>query len=899
MRILFSCSRDHFDPQARTNLTCSVSWIARGIYEACRELGDVTYMDPGEASLVEDKRFDLLIGQIDSFETICRRLRPRRSILFMATTHPENRNGVVKPEARERDVPASATTSGEWAGTLSCADLILQGGGDAGLRALTRAGVERSRILNIHYGVDHVPFENERVFAKPYRFLVFATERGLGKGILRAIEVFRGLEGDYQLTLAGRIAGPDYAQVVERATRQDSRIRYVGWVEAGTPEYFELLRQHHFYISTSLEEEEQGTLLEALSSGLVPITTPELGGVSYSPLGSLSLAQSDTALLSQALSLSEDQLRILSRQSRHYVDTFHSWASFKARIREVVEHVVEGDFEGLVRPRVSLVLSVFNKEAQVIRLLRQLHQSVRSYENYDLHLIFDGCIDRSRERAKSYLSTLGMDVKYYDTPNVFETRANNIGLRAAGGKYCILLQDDVYVYESHWLEKIVHFMETNPAVGAVGGLAGVFYYPAITEQDGPATSAHQFESSRRIETGPGGADPDNLYEVDAVMRGPIVLRKRLLEAFGYLDERSFAPYYMDDMDLCMRLRARGYPVFYYPLDAVNERATIAKYDSARAARWDRLVDDHLRLFYDRWDPGQDKSSYLCLPKPRFSNLYEGGLGAKRNHKQTRPSTGLAARQRRRLARALRHLRAVFDNELCASLAERMWKKRVLWTQEQIAFLPEGTRVLDVGAGPGYYRGSFSHCRYTSMDISASPEHGEASISVVGDPSALPFSGKSFEVVFLTEVVEHLSRPRQVLGEIARVTQLGGGLILTPPLGSAHQTPYPFSGGYTRHFCEKTLPEFGFEADTIEPNGGLFGHLVEMNGRAFSYIEQALQAPWYRPLRYLLALTLRNIPAVVYSALEERVKVEDSTVGYRVVAKRLPAPIGPKAMGIPH
>ena len=200
MRILFSYSRDHFDPQARTNLTHGASWIARGIYEACRELGDVTYVDPSEAPLVEDKRFDLLIGPIDGFETICRRLRPRRSILFMATTHPENRNRVVKSEAKERDMPASATAPGDWAGTLSCADLILQGGGDAGLRALTRAGVERSRILNIHYGVDHVPFENERVFAKPYRFLVFATERGLGKGILRAIEVFRGLEGDYQLT---------------------------------------------------------------------------------------------------------------------------------------------------------------------------------------------------------------------------------------------------------------------------------------------------------------------------------------------------------------------------------------------------------------------------------------------------------------------------------------------------------------------------------------------------------------------------------------------------------------------------------------------------------------------------------------------------------------------------
>ncbi len=100
MRILFSCSRDHFDPQARTNLTRGASWIARGIYEACRELGDVTHMDPSEASLVEDQRFDLLIGEGNSFETICRRLRPRRSILFMATTHPENRNRVVKSEAK-------------------------------------------------------------------------------------------------------------------------------------------------------------------------------------------------------------------------------------------------------------------------------------------------------------------------------------------------------------------------------------------------------------------------------------------------------------------------------------------------------------------------------------------------------------------------------------------------------------------------------------------------------------------------------------------------------------------------------------------------------------------------------------------------------------------------------
>jgi 2-polyprenyl-3-methyl-5-hydroxy-6-metoxy-1,4-benzoquinol methylase len=57
------------------------------------------------------------------------------------------------------------------------------------------------------------------------------------------------------------------------------------------------------------------------------------------------------------------------------------------------------------------------------------------------------------------------------------------------------------------------------------------------------------------------------------------------------------------------------------------------------------------------------------------------------------------------------------------------------------------------------------------------------ISVTLD-DALPFDDRSYDVVTMLAVLEHLQKPQMILREIARVLRPGGGLILTVPSWSA-------------------------------------------------------------------------------------------------------------------
>jgi SAM-dependent methyltransferase len=55
---------------------------------------------------------------------------------------------------------------------------------------------------------------------------------------------------------------------------------------------------------------------------------------------------------------------------------------------------------------------------------------------------------------------------------------------------------------------------------------------------------------------------------------------------------------------------------------------------------------------------------------------------------------------------------------------------------------------------------------------------------------IPYPDHTFDLVLLTEVVEHLSCPEVALGEVVRVAKPSGRIVITMPNGSAYQ---PFAG----------------------------------------------------------------------------------------------------------
>ncbi|MFF0546835.1 methyltransferase domain-containing protein [Nocardia thailandica] len=94
---------------------------------------------------------------------------------------------------------------------------------------------------------------------------------------------------------------------------------------------------------------------------------------------------------------------------------------------------------------------------------------------------------------------------------------------------------------------------------------------------------------------------------------------------------------------------------------------------------------------------------------------------------------------------------------------------------------DGTVVLDVGGGPGYFADEFGArgARYVSVEPDPSEMHAaglRVSGSVRGSGLALPFRDDAFDVCFSSNVGEHVPEPWVMAEEMVRVTRPGGLVV---------------------------------------------------------------------------------------------------------------------------
>lgn len=116
---------------------------------------------------------------------------------------------------------------------------------------------------------------------------------------------------------------------------------------------------------------------------------------------------------------------------------------------------------------------------------------------------------------------------------------------------------------------------------------------------------------------------------------------------------------------------------------------------------------------------------------------------------------------------------------------------------------EGMTVLDVGGGPGHYARAFRSAGATSFVVDISSDElqsaGAQSQALVGDAGRLPFADDSIDVVFSSNMLEHVWDPDHVRGEFVRVLKPGGTLVLAytnwlSPWGGHETSPWHYLGG---------------------------------------------------------------------------------------------------------
>ena len=209
-----------------------------------------------------------------------------------------------------------------------------------------------------------------------------------------------------------------------------------------------------------------------------------------------------------------------------------------------------------------------------VKLLKTCIESIEtisSYKNYEIIIIDNS--DKKKE-TKKYLNGLKHKVISYDKPFNF-SRINNFGVTNARGEHVIFLNDDTSVISPDWMERMLEH-STKPNIGAVGAL---LFYPNDTIQHagvlvgvGGITS-HAFECLPRNDQGYKGL-VQTVRECSAVTGACMMIKKSLFEQVGRFDENL--AYSFNDVDICLRLREKGYSIIYTPHAQLYHNGTASR-----------------------------------------------------------------------------------------------------------------------------------------------------------------------------------------------------------------------------------------------------------------------------------------------------------------------------------
>lgn len=114
--------------------------------------------------------------------------------------------------------------------------------------------------------------------------------------------------------------------------------------------------------------------------------------------------------------------------------------------------------------------------------------------------------------------------------------------------------------------------------------------------------------------------------------------------------------------------------------------------------------------------------------------------------------------------------------------------------------PRGCLVLDVGAGPAEFAACFGEAgaRYLPLDRDEHAPSLEAG-GLVGTAEHLPVRDASVDIVFSSNLLEHVRDPDRAADEMVRVTKPGGVLLLSytnwlSPWGGHETSPFHWFGG---------------------------------------------------------------------------------------------------------
>jgi GT2 family glycosyltransferase len=215
----------------------------------------------------------------------------------------------------------------------------------------------------------------------------------------------------------------------------------------------------------------------------------------------------------------------------------------------------------------SIIIVNYNVKEFLQNLIYSIYKATQKI-NYEIIIVDNASDDGSVEFLQEKFPNIKLIV---NENNLGFSKANNIGLSIAMGKYILLLNPDTIVQEDTF-ERMINFFERTPDAGMAGckilNPDGTLQLACRRSFPGPWTSfckvtglSNLFPGSRFFaKYNLTYLDENQTYEVDAISGSFMMIRKETYEKVGKLDEQFFM--YGEDLDWCYRVQNEGYKVYY-------------------------------------------------------------------------------------------------------------------------------------------------------------------------------------------------------------------------------------------------------------------------------------------------------------------------------------------------
>lgn len=223
---------------------------------------------------------------------------------------------------------------------------------------------------------------------------------------------------------------------------------------------------------------------------------------------------------------------------------------------------------------ISVIILSFNTKEYLKNLLTSIKKTDTQNSRLEVIIVDNASTDGTSLMVKKNFPKVTL---VENKENLGFAQACNQGARLARGKYLLFLNSDTKIGKKT-LVKMINFFEENNSVAAAtckltlppDKLDPACHrgFPTPWNAFCYFTGLEKLFPNLKIFSGyhQRWKNQDSVHEVEVISGAFFMIRKKIFEKLGGFDEQFFM--YAEDIDLCKRIKDKGYKIFYYPLTRV-------------------------------------------------------------------------------------------------------------------------------------------------------------------------------------------------------------------------------------------------------------------------------------------------------------------------------------------